>query len=77
MVIPKGSSLGPPGLQRRRTFKSASRATSYPYGDQAGAGGGSDKQQPQQKDGKFMFTSFVNGKKELGAAELVQFDNKL
>jgi hypothetical protein len=32
MVIPKGTTLGPPGLQRRRTFKSASRTTSYPFG---------------------------------------------
>jgi phosphatidate phosphatase PAH1 len=31
MVIPKGLALGPPGLQRRRTFKSASRTTSYPF----------------------------------------------
>ena len=26
-----GLALGPPGLQRRRTFKSASRTTSYPF----------------------------------------------
>ena len=31
MVIPKGMALGPPGLQRRRTFKAASRTTSYPF----------------------------------------------
>ena len=30
MVIPKGQVLTHPALQRRRTFKSASRTTSYP-----------------------------------------------
>ena len=32
MVIPKGQTFSHPGLQRRRTFKSASRTTSYPVG---------------------------------------------
>ena len=39
MVIPKGQTFSHPGLQRRRTFKSASRTTSYPVGtvDTAGS----------------------------------------
>ncbi len=65
MVIPKGSGLGPPGLQRRRTFKSASRATSYPYGADGASGGaaGGGQQAGQSRDGKLMNSMhFLAGK---------------
>lgn len=56
MVIPKGSGLGPPGLQRRRTFKSASRTTSYPFGAEP------KSPLPQAQQGKTRMLSSIEKK---------------